>query len=118
MESDPIIHFDDTAVAFSYKSDKELKKAHLIFSLVNHPLISSVATTLARVSLQWKLPVKGLIKYTVFEHFCGGETINQSEKTIQTLSKFKIGTILDYSVEGEENEDAFDHTAQEIIDTI
>lgn len=118
MESDPIIHFDDTAVAFSYKSDKELKKAHLIFSLVNHPLISSVATTMARVSLSLKLPVKGLIKYTVFEHFCGGETIDQSEKTIQNLSKFKIGTILDYSVEGEENEDAFDHTAQEIIDTI
>jgi proline dehydrogenase len=118
METDPIVHFDDTAVAFSYKSDKELKKAHLIFSLVNHPLISSVATTLAKVSLKLKLPVKGLIRYTVFEHFCGGETIDQSEKTIQNLSKFKIGTILDYSVEGEENESAFDHTAQEIIDTI
>ena len=90
----------------------------MIFSLVNHPLISSLATTMARVSLQWKLPVKGLIKYTVFEHFCVGETIDQSEKTIQNLSKFKIGTILDYSVEGEENEGAFDHTAQEIIDTI
>jgi proline dehydrogenase len=118
MESDPIIHFDDTAIAFSYKSDSQLKKAHLMFTLVNHPLISSIATSLAKFSLNLKLPVKGLIRATVFEHFCGGETINQSEKTIQVLSKFKIGTILDYSVEGEENEDAFDHTAQEIIDTI
>ena len=118
MESDPIIHFDDTAVAFSYKSDKQLKKAHLMFLLVNHPFISSIATSMAKVSLNLRLPVKGLIRATVFEHFCGGETINQSEKTIQTLSKFKIGTILDYSVEGEENEGAFDHTAQEIIDTI
>lgn len=118
METDPIIHFDDTAVAFSYKSNSQLKKAHLIFSLVNHPVISSIATSLVKVSLNLKLPVKGLIRSTVFEHFCGGETIDQSEKTIQSLSKFKIGTILDYSVEGEENEEAFDHTAQEIIDTI
>lgn len=118
MESDPIVRFDDTAVAFSYKSDSQLKKAHLIFSLVNHPVISSVATTLAKVSLNLRLPVKGLIRATVFEHFCGGETIDQSEKTVKNLSKFKIGTILDYSVEGEETEAAFDQTAKEIVATI
>ncbi|MBI1769409.1 MAG: proline dehydrogenase family protein [Bacteroidetes bacterium] len=118
MESDPIVRFDDTAVAFSYKSDSQLKKAHLIFSLVNHPLISSVATSLAKVSLNLRLPVKGLIRSTVFEHFCGGETIDQSDKTIQNLSKFKIGTILDYSIEGEETEAVFDQTAKEIIGTI
>jgi proline dehydrogenase len=118
MESDPFIHFDDTAVAFSYKSDSQLKKAHLIFSLVNHPLISSIATSLAKISLSLRLPVKGLIRATVFEHFCGGETIGQSDKTIQSLSKFKVGTILDYSVEGEETEAAFDQTASEIVATI
>lgn len=118
MESDPIVHFDDTAVAFSYKSDSQLKKAHLIFSLVNHPMISAIATSMAKVSLTLRLPVKGLIRATVFEHFCGGETIDQSEKTVQNLAKFKIGTILDYSVEGEETEEAFDQTAREIVSTI
>lgn len=118
MEADPAIHFDDTAVAFSYKSDSQLKKAHLIFSLVNHPMISAIATGLAKVSLNLRLPVKGLIRATVFEHFCGGETIGQSDKTIQNLFRFKIGTILDYSVEGEETEEAFDQTAKEIISTI
>src|SRR5689334_2433034 len=118
MEPDPLIHFDDTAVAFSYKSDSQLRKAHLIFSLVNHPIISAVATGLAKVSLNLKLPVKGLIRSTVFEHFCGGETIDQSDKTVQNLFKFKIGTILDYSVEGEETEEAFDKTASEITSTI
>jgi len=118
MESDPVVHFDDTAVAFSYKSDSQLKKAHLIFSLVNHPWISAIATRLAKISLNLRLPVKGLIRATVFEHFCGGETIDQSEKTVQNLSKFRIGTILDYSIEGEETEEAFDQTTEEIVATI
>jgi len=118
MESDPIVSFEDTAVAFSYKSDSQLKKANLIFSLVNNPTISGFATKLAKVSLKLRLPIKGLIRSTVFEHFCGGETIDQSMRTVQNLSKFKIGTILDYSVEGEETEAAFDQTTKEIIGTI
>ena len=117
MESPPI-HFDDTEVAFSYKSDTELKKANLIFSIVNNPTTSSIATSLAKWSLSLRLPVKGLIRSTVFKHFCGGETIDQSDKTAQSLFKFGIGTILDYSAEGEKNEEGFEKTDQEIINTI
>ncbi len=113
-----VVHFDDTAVAFSYKSDSELKKANLIFSLVNNPVISAIARGLAKMSLWLRLPVKGLIKATVFKHFCGGETIDQSDSTIQTLASFGIGTILDYSVEGEKNEAGFERTTAEIISTI
>ncbi len=114
----PPIRFDDTAVAFSYKSDSELKKANLIFSLVNNPSVSAIATRLAKVSLALRLPVKGLIRATVFKHFCGGETIDQSEDTIKNLFRFGIGTILDYSVEGEKNESGFERTKEEIISTI
>src|SRR5579872_5725792 len=92
MDSAPI-HFDDTEVAFSYKSDAELKKANLIFSIVNNPATSTIATSLAKWSLALRLPVKGLIRATVFKHFCGGETIEQSDKTAQNLFKFGIGTI-------------------------
>jgi proline dehydrogenase len=117
MESAPI-HFDDTEVAFSYKSDAELKKANLIFSIVNNPTTSSIATTLAKVSLALKLPVKRLIRSTVFKHFCGGETIDQSDSTVKALYKFSVGTILDYSAEGEKSEAGFERTDQEIINTI
>jgi len=117
MESPPI-HFDDTEVAFSYKSDTELKRANLIFSIVNNPTTSSVATKLAKWSLALRLPVKGLIRSTVFKHFCGGETIDQSDKTAQNLFKFGIGTILDYSAEGEKNEEGFEKTDLEIVNTI
>ena len=111
------VHFDDTAVAFSYKSDKELRKANFIFTVVNHPAISNLATRAVKVALALRLPVKGLIKKTVFEHFCGGETIDQSEKTIQKLAGSDVGTILDYSAEGAKTEEGFDKTTREILST-
>jgi len=117
METQPNVHFDDTAVAFSYKSDKDLKKANFIFTLVNHPAISRLATSAVQLGLTLRLPVKGLIKATVFDHFCGGEDIVQSEKTIKNLSNFQVGTILDYSVEGEKSEVGFDKTTDEILST-
>lgn len=111
------VQFDDTAIAFSYKSNKELKKANLIFTVVNHPAISSLATNCVKLALALRLPVKGIIKSTVFEHFCGGETIAQSETTIQKLADFRVGTILDFSVEGEKTEEGFEKTAKEILNT-
>ncbi len=118
MQIQPNVHFDDTEVAFSYKSDKELRKANFIFSIVNNPTISSIATALAKVGLALHLPVKGLIKATVFEHFCGGETIDQSERTIQALGRFHVGTILDFSAEGAHDEAGFDKTTEEILKTL
>lgn len=118
MEIEPKIHFDDTKVAFSYKSDRELKRANFIFTLVNHPTISRVATGVAKAALSLRLPVKGLIRSTVFQHFCGGETIEQSERTTQTLNKFHVGTILDYSAEGEQSEEGFDSATEETLRTI
>ncbi len=77
-----------------------------------------MGTAAMKTALKLNLPVKGLIKATIFEHFCGGETIEGCEATIQDLARFNIGTILDYSVEGEESEASFDRTAKEVIATI
>ena len=117
MEVEPLVHFDDTEVAFSYKTYRSLKKANFIFTLVNHPAISGLATAAVKVGLALKLPIKGLIRSTVFYHFCGGETIEKSEETIQRLAQYKVGTILDYSVEGAETEEGFDKTMAEILNT-
>lgn len=115
MEIDPSIRFDDTAVAFSYKSDSELKRANFIFSLVNNPFISSIATGLTKFGFALKLPIKGIVRKTVFSHFCGGETIDQSDRTVQKLYQFHVCTILDYSAEGAKSEEGFDKTASEIL---
>lgn len=112
------ISFDNTAVAFEAKSDAELKKANLLFSVVNNPTMSDLATGSVKIALKLGLPVKGIIKNTVFELFCGGETIEESKKTISELSKHGIGTILDYSVEGGVDEESFEITKAEIIKTV
>jgi proline dehydrogenase len=118
MNSRPELSFDDTAIAFSYKSDKELKKANFIFLVVNHPWISALSISLVKLGLALRLPVEGIIKATVFEHFCGGESIEKAERAIKQLGVFNVGTILDYSVEGEKSERGFDATMEETIHTI
>ena len=118
MESEPKISFEDTSVAFSYKSDAELKKAHFIFSLVNHPWISAMATGCVKWALNIGLPIQGIIKSTVFYHFCGGESIETATGASDRLAKYGIGTVLDYSVEGEKTEAGFEKTTEETIHTI
>ncbi len=112
------ISFDDTSIAFEAKSTKALKKANFLFSVVNNPAMSSLSTNAVRLAMTLRLPITGIVKHTIFEHFCGGETISESRLTIQTLGKYNIGTILDYSVEGEDDEKTFDQTRDEIIKTI
>ncbi len=112
------ISFDDTSIAFEAKSNSALRKANFLFSVVNIPLLSQLSTGAVKLGMTLRLPIRGIIKYTIFEHFCGGETINESEHTIKELGEYAIGTILDYSVEGEEDESSFDRTRDEIIKTI
>lgn len=114
-ETVPEVSFDNTAVAFRYKSDKELRKAHFIFSIVNHPWMSSVAQQLVKTALTLRLPVLGIIRGTVFQHFCGGESIEAAESTILHLGNYGVSTILDYSVEGEKSEEGFDATMREVL---
>jgi proline dehydrogenase len=118
MEADPKVSFENTAVAFKYKSNTALRKANFIFSLVNHPWISSMATSFVKLALKMRLPVESIIRKTVFDHFCGGESIENSEVVIEQLAKYNVHTILDFSVEGENSEAGFDKTLQETLRTV
>ncbi len=112
------LNFQDTSIAFADKSDTELKEKYRMFKLMNSPTLNSIGTGMAKFALSLGLPVEGLIKNTVFEQFCGGETIEECSKTIEKLGRSKIGTILDYSIEGKTTEAEFDATKEEIIRTI
>jgi proline dehydrogenase len=118
MEADPKVSFENTAVAFRYKSTGALQKANFIFSLVNHPWISSLATRFVKFAFKIHLPVDGIIRNTAFDHFCGGESIEKSQKVIEQLAHYNVHTILDYSVEGEETEEGFDRTLAETLRTV
>lgn len=112
------ISFEDTSTAFADQSDWELKKTYLIFAAMNQNWLVKIGTFFIKLFLYLKFPIKSLIKNTVFEHFCGGESIEDCRNTIQKLDHAHIGTILDYSVEGEASEKSFDATVSEILHTI
>jgi proline dehydrogenase len=112
------VFFEDTSVAFASKSDAKLRKTYWLFSLMNQARVVNLGTFFIKLALKLKLPIKNLIRVTIFEQFCGGETINDCNATISLLGDSGIGTILDYSVEGEDKESSFDATASEILRTI
>lgn len=118
MELKSNVSFEDTKIAFSSKSNWALKKAYFLFLSVGSPVLSKLATGSVKLGLALRLPIKGMIKNTVFEVFCGGETIDESKSTIDIIGKYSVGTILDYSIEGEETEEAFDNTKRETIRNI
>jgi proline dehydrogenase len=110
--------FANTEIAFQGKSDAALRRAYWLFKAVEYPCLVKTGSALARGALKLHLPVSGLIRQTFFKQFCGGETIDQCASTIESLAKFRIGTILDYSVEGQETEASFDANRNEILRTI
>ena len=114
MSNSPL-SFDDTSTAFAIRSNAELKRSFLLFSSMKYPWMVKAGTILTAKALQWRLPVKGLIRKTLFKQFCGGESIQDCQHTINQLAKFGVQTILDYSVEGKGSETSFDTTLEEAM---
>lgn len=109
------LDFQDTAVAFADKSDAELREKQRLFRLMNSRVLNEVGTRSAEFALSLGLPIEWIIKNTIFEQFCGGETISECQPTVDRLGNYNIGTILDYSVEGKDTEKDFDRTKDETI---
>lgn len=116
--SKPQISFDNTEFAFEYKTDSQLKRARLLFSLMARPWLVKIGTRLAPWSIRAGLPVKGLIRNTIFKQFVGGETLKQTAEVARNLGKYHVQVILDYGVEGKEGEENFDHACDEFIRVI
>lgn len=113
------ISFDNTANAFAYKSDKELKKARLLFSSMGNTLLVKIGTRLTPWAMRIGLPIKKIIRDTIFKQFVGGETLQETATVADTLGRFNVAVILDYGVEGgEDGETAFDHATDEFIKVI
>lgn len=113
-----MIKFDNTEIAFESKSNKDLNRAYQLFKLIGNRNLVKIGKPLTNFALNIGLPIQGIVRKTIFAQFCGGETINECDATIEQLGKFGIGTILDYSVEGKTSDEDFEHTTEEIIATI
>jgi len=94
------VDFSNTQVAFATKSDKELRRSHLLFRMMRITPLVKVGPKLVGAALRISLPISGVLKATIFRQFCGGETLKECLPTLNALKAAKIRTILDYAVEG------------------
>ncbi|MCF8464469.1 MAG: proline dehydrogenase family protein [Flavobacteriales bacterium] len=110
-----MVSFDNTEIAFYDRSDAELNRAQFLFKLVGNPTLVKLGQVVLNVGLELRLPIKGIIRSTVFNHFCGGETIEKCESTIARLHRSGVYSLLDYSAEGKETVEELELSTLEIL---
>ena len=110
---DLTISFENTRYAFEYKSDASLRRARFLFSLMSISWLVSLGTRLTPWAIRAGLPIKGLLRKTLFSQFVGGETLEDTQAVTTTLSQYGVQVILDYGVEGKEGEENFDKAVLE-----
>ena len=110
--------FNNTQVAFALKSDTELDRAYFLFKMIaNEPLVR-IGTAVTNFAIKAHLPVEGLIRATVFDHFCGGINVNDCLTVVDKMHTKDVSSILDYSVEGKEADEQFDAALEMTLKTI
>ncbi len=107
--------FDNTEIAFSLKSDSELERAYFLFKMISNEPLVRIGTAVTNFALKAHLPVKGLIRATVFDHFCGGVSEDDCIPVIDKVYSKGVSSVLDYSVEGKEEESQFDAALEKIL---
>ena len=110
--------FNDTQVAFSLKSDTELDRAYFLFKLIDNQPLVRIGTAVTNFAIKAHLPVEGLIRATVFDHFCGGVTEDDCLSVVDKMFTKGVSSVLDYSVEGKEEEEQFDAALNMTLKTI
>ena len=102
------IDFNNTKVAFHLKSDSDLERAYFLFKMISHQPLVRIGTAATNFALKAHLPVEGLIRSTVFDHFCGGINEKDCLNVVENMYNKGVSSVLDFSVEGKEDEKEFD----------
>lgn len=110
--------FDNTKNAFALKSDSELERAYFLFKMISLQPLVKIGTAVTRFALNASLPVEGLVRATVFDHFCGGVSEKDCVSTIDAMYDKNVHSVLDFSVEGKETEALFDAALERVMSLI
>jgi proline dehydrogenase len=113
-----MIDFENTRIAFEYKTSSDLRRTHFLFKMLSYPSLVSMANSVLKAALSVGLPIGWVVKPTVYRQFVGGTTIPECNPTVVTLGKFNIKAILDYSVEGGGDEQQIQYTLEETLRSI
>jgi len=112
------LSLENTQHAFAYKSNADLRKARFLFSVIQSPLVVSIATNVTPFLMKSGLPINGLIRSTIFKQFVGGETLEDSARVTKQLGSYGVQVILDYGVEAKEGGENFDAVTEKIIEAV
>ena len=110
--------FDNTQIAFQLKSDSELERAYFLFKMISHEPLVRIGTAATNFALKAHLPVEGLIRSTVFDHFCGGVNEEDCLPVIDKMFEKGVSSVLDFSVEGQESDKFFDAAMEKTLKII
>lgn len=110
--------FNNTETAFALKSDSQLERAYFLFKMIQNEPMVRIGTAVTNFALKAHLPVEGLIRSTVFDHFCGGVTEEDCMPNIDKMYESGVFSVLDYSVEGKETEEQFDFAMQKTLKSL
>jgi proline dehydrogenase len=113
-----MISFESTEIAFRVKSNSDLRKALILFRAISNRTLVTIGGLFSRFAISIRLPINWIVKPTIYSHFCGGETISDCLPTIEKLSRYKVQSVLDYSVEGGENPEQIEAALEETLQTI
>jgi len=118
MDNMAKIDFTNTEVAFKRKTDKDLKESLWLFNMMRNQTLVLIGSHMALLALKLRMPIKGIIKRTIFKQFCGGSTFEECRKSIKELAEYNVATILDYGAEGKETDAAFEITVGESVKSL
>jgi proline dehydrogenase len=110
--------FENTEIAFKHRTDKELKKARILFKFMEYPMMVRAAGVIANLGIGMRLPVGWLVRPTVFSHFCGGESLPESRVLVEFIAGFGVHSVLDFAAENKESENEIQGVINEIIRTM
>ncbi len=111
-------NFENTAIAFELKSDSQLERAYFLFKLISNEPLVRIGTAVTNFAIKAHLPVEGLIRATVFDHFCGGVNEEDCLPIIDNMYGNGVCSILDYSAEGKEVDNQFDFAMEKTLDIL
>lgn len=112
------LSFDNTEIAFRYRNNKQLKKANFLFSAIESSSLTKIGIGLTNLAFKLRLPIQGILKTTIFNQFCGGETMQEAAETSKILGKYNVSVALDYGVEGKASEADYDQAVPEFVKAI
>jgi proline dehydrogenase len=113
-----MISFSSTEIAFKIKSDRELRRAYILFKAISNRTLVKMGGILSNLAIKIRFPISWIVKPTIYSHFCGGETIGDCLPTIRKLSMFNVKSVLDYSVEGGEDPGQIQAAMEETLQTV